>query len=118
MIIPGASSKVSVSHEQIADATVRVLRRTVPAAVPGIVFLSGGQKPKEATSRLNAMNKLPKQPWRLTFSFSRALQGPVLKAWGGDNKKSKEAQQLFLHRVRCAALASQGTYNENVENEI
>lgn len=118
MIVPGTLSKVSVSHEQVANATIRSLSRTVPAAVQGIVFLSGGQKPQEATSRLNAMNKHPQQPWRLTFSFSRALQEPVMAAWGGDNKKVKEAQQIFLHRVRCASLASKGAYNEQVENEI
>jgi fructose-bisphosphate aldolase class I len=118
MVVPGAGSERQASVREVAEATVRCLRRTVPAAVPGVVFLSGGQDPQTATAHLNAMNAIPAAtPWPLRFSFARALQGPVLEAWRGEPHNVAAAQQAFLHRARCNAAASLGQYTPEMETE-
>ncbi|CAN8326018.1 unnamed protein product [Cochlearia groenlandica] len=110
MVTPGSDS-AKVTPEVIAEHTVTALRRTVPAAVPGIVFLSGGQSEEEATLNLNAMNKLDVlKPWTLTFSFGRALQKSTLKAWGGKTENVANAQATFLARCKANSDATLGKY--------
>jgi fructose-bisphosphate aldolase class I len=116
MILPGADSKGIASPSQVAEATLRCFRRSVPAAVPGIVFLSGGQKEVEATQRLNPICAVKGLPWRITFSYGRALQDPAMKAWGGKAQNVKAAQDALAHRARCNGLAVLGAYSESVEN--
>jgi fructose-bisphosphate aldolase, class I len=96
---------------------VRCFRRVVPAAVPGIVFLSGGQSDEEATSRLNAMNRIGPHPWELSFSYGRALQAPALKAWAGESANVAQAQQAFYHRAKLNGAARSGSYSEEMERE-
>jgi len=111
MVTPGQSCTEHASAEQIALATVTALRRTVPAAVPGITFLSGGQSELEATANLSAMNKVDLlRPWALSFSYGRALQASVLKAWGGKDGNVAEAQKVLLHRAKMNSLAARGLY--------
>jgi len=102
--------------QEVAEATVRCLKRVVPAAVPGIVFLSGGQTDQQATEHLNAMNRLGDLPWQLSFSYGRALQAPVLKAWKGDTANISAAQTAFHHRAWCNGKARFGKYTEEMEN--
>lgn len=110
MVTPGSDSP-KVSPEVIAEHTVRALQRTVPAAVPAIVFLSGGQSEEQATINLNAMNKLQtKKPWSLTFSFGRALQQSTLKAWAGKEENVKHAQEVFYGRCKANSEATLGKY--------
>ncbi|XP_038685648.1 fructose-bisphosphate aldolase, cytoplasmic isozyme 1 [Tripterygium wilfordii] len=110
MVTPGSDSP-KVAAEVIAEYTVTALRRTVPAAVPGIVFLSGGQSEEEATLNLNAMNKLEVlKPWTLSFSFGRALQQSTLKTWGGKKENVKKAQEAFLARCKANSEATLGKY--------
>ena len=116
MVIAGLKCPSQASHKQVAEATVRCLRRYVPAAVPGAVFLSGGQSPEDATANLNAMNALGPQPWQLSFSYGRALQAPVLEAWKGQDDNVAKAQQVFLKRCRLNGLAREGTYTESMED--
>jgi fructose-bisphosphate aldolase class I len=116
MVVPGKESSDRASVEAVASATIRVLRRQVPAAVPGIVFLSGGQSRRQATIHLNAMNAAPHHlPWRLSFSFGRALQDAALEAWGGRASGVQAAQQALLNRARCNCAATIGTYGESME---
>lgn len=115
MVLPGQDSTQSVTPEQAAESTLRCFRRVVPAAVPGIVFLSGGQRPQEATARLNAMNSQGRQPWELSFSFGRALQEPVLQAWRGKAENLAKAQRLFYHRAKCNSAARSGQYSLQME---
>jgi fructose-bisphosphate aldolase class I len=111
MVTQGQSCPKKYSPQDIARATVEALQRTVPAAVPGIVFLSGGQSEEEASVNLSAINQHPgKKPWALTFSFGRALQASAIKAWGGKNEQVKAGQQEFLKRAKANALACQGKY--------
>lgn len=115
MVTPGTSA-TKVSAEEVAEVTLRTLRRTVPAAVPSINFLSGGQTPAEATANLNALNQRRDQaPWQLSLSFSRALQEPALEAWAGDNRNRAKAQAAFLKRVRLNSLALRGEYHPKFE---
>jgi fructose-bisphosphate aldolase class I len=116
MVIAGLKCPSQADHKQIAEATMRCLRRYVPAAVPGVVFLSGGQSPEDATANLNAMNALGPQPWQLSFSYGRALQAPVLEAWKGQDDNVAKAQQVFLKRCRLNGLAREGTYTESMED--
>ena len=110
MVTPGSDSP-KVAPEVIAEYTVKALQRMVPAAVPAVVFLSGGQSEEEATLNLNAMNKLKaKKPWALSFSFGRALQQSTLKAWGGKDENIKKAQDAFISRCRANSHATLGTY--------
>jgi fructose-bisphosphate aldolase class I len=115
MVLPGASAP-KAPVEAVAQATVRCLRRTVPAAVPGIVFLSGGQSDELATAHLNAMNRLPEPaPWPLSFSFARALQAAPLTAWRGDATRVDDGQRAFRHRARCNSAARAGAYTAELE---
>ena len=101
-----------------SSATLACLRRTVPAAVPGIYFLSGGQDEVTATANLNAMNARPeKQPWVLSFSYGRALQAPALKAWRGESANKTVAQQALYQRARLNSAAREGKYTAAMENE-
>ena len=115
MVLPGTESASGSSDEQIARATVEVLRRAVPAAVPGILFLSGGQSDEQATARLNAINQLDAQPWQLSFSFGRALQAPVLKAWAGEESNRSAAQAALLKRSQLNGAARLGRYTAELE---
>ena len=115
MVLPGKTSPEQASVAEVATATVRTLRRLVPAAVPGIVFLSGGQSPEQATAHLNAMNTLGTQPWELSFSYGRALQDPPLKTWHGEAANIPAAQRAFFERARLNGLARQGRYSPEME---
>ncbi len=115
MVLSGKESPQQASVQEVADATVRCMKRVVPAAVPGLVFLSGGQTDLQATEHLNAMNRLSGLPWELSFSFGRALQAPVLKAWKGNSANAAEAQQAFHHRSWCNSKARFGKYTEDME---
>ena len=111
MVISGAGCAEQAGVEEVARRTVQILQRCVPAAVPGIVFLSGGQSDELATQHLNAMNKLPARlPWKLSFSYGRALQAAPLKAWGGKAENLAAGQAAFLERARANGQASLGTY--------
>lgn len=114
MALPGKESKEVVTSRQIAEATLRAFFVTVPKEVPGVVFLSGGQTPEEATVRLNEMVREAKKqhaPWCITFSFSRALQDPVLKAWAGKDGQTAKAQEIFRTRVEETSLAAKGEFS-------
>ncbi len=115
MVLSGKDCPKQAGASEVASATVRCLRRTVPSAVPGIVFLSGGQTPEQATLHLNAMNALGRHPWELSFSYGRALQEPVLKAWKGDPGNVATAQSAFHHRARCNSAARFGKYTKEME---
>jgi fructose-bisphosphate aldolase class I len=116
MAVPGTACLVQASPEQVAAATITCLRRTVPAAVPSINFLSGGQSDETATANLNAMNARPdKQPWQLSFSYARALQAAALKAWHGEDANRALAQQTLHKRARLNGLAQQGKYRAEFE---
>lgn len=111
MVLPGALCTKKYTPEQVAEATVTVFQRTLPVAVPGVTFLSGGQSEIVATTHLNAINAYKaKKPWGLTFSYGRALQASILKAWGGKAENVKAAQDVFIHRARCNGLAALGKY--------
>jgi len=117
MVLSGRNCTRQAGTEKVAEATIRCLRRAVPAAVPGIVFLSGGQKGIEATERLNAICRSGGAPWKLSFSFGRALQDDALKAWKGSPANVTAAQAALLHRARCNSLAVLGKYSGNAERE-
>merc|ERR1711931_605773 len=111
MVTPGQSCTKKATAEEIGLATVLALRRTVPAAVPGVTFLSGGQSEIQATENLNAMNKVDLlKPWALSFSYGRALQASVLKAWGGKSENVSEAQKVLQKRAQFNSLATRGNY--------
>ena len=116
MVLPGKEHSSKATAEQIATATVEVLLCNVPAAVPTINFLSGGQSPEEATANLNAMNKLyPRAPWVLSFSYARALQDPAMRAWGGRPENVPAAQKAFHQRVKMNSLARAGKWTPELE---
>lgn len=115
MVLPGSESGQRVGDDAVAAATLAVLRDTVPAAVPGIVFLSGGQTPEQATARLDALNRCAPQPWQLSFSYGRALQAPVLDAWAGREENRTAAQAALLHRASLNGLARHGRYTADQE---
>jgi fructose-bisphosphate aldolase class I len=118
MVLPGKEYPVRASAEEIAVATLQVFRRTVPAAVPSINFLSGGLSPEEATANLNAMNAdFPDAPWLLSFSYGRALQQTVLQTWRGKAENVATAQQALLKRARLNGAAQRGEYQASMENE-
>src|SRR2546427_1842690 len=117
MVLSGKDCPEQASVQEVAEATLRCMKHVVPAAVPGLVFLSGGQSDSEATEHLNAMNQLPDLPWQLSFSFGRALQAPVLKAWKGDPENVAEAQRAFHHRALCNSKARFGKYTEEMETK-
>lgn len=120
MVLPGKDCPKQDSVEEVADATVTCLLRAVPAAVPGIAFLSGGQPYELASARLNAMNLRFKtrMPWALTFSFSRAIQHPALEIWKGQQANAAAAQQALYHRARCNSAARLGQYRTEMENNV
>ena len=115
MVLSGKDCSQQASVQEVAEATVRCMKRVVPAAIPGLVFLSGGQTDLQATEHLNAMNRLNDLPWQLSFSFGRALQAPVLKAWKGDPANVAEAQRAFHHRASCNSKARFGKYTPEME---
>lgn len=115
MVVAGKSCPVQPSAEQVADLTLTCLRNTVPAAVPGIAFLSGGQGAEPATRHLDAMNRRGPHPWTLTFSFGRALQDPALAAWGGDAANVEKGRRALQHRCRCNGAACTGEYSPEME---
>jgi fructose-bisphosphate aldolase class I len=115
MIVPGQDCKQKAAVREVAEATIRCLKATVPATVPGIAFLSGGQSPEESTEHLAAMNALGLLPWQLTFSYGRALQAPSLKAWGGKPEGVKAGQAALLKRARLNGLAHAGQYRRDME---
>jgi fructose-bisphosphate aldolase class I len=117
MVVPGKDAPKQASVEEVAERTVRVLKRTVPAAQPGIVFLSGGQADEAATAHLSAMAAMPNLPWPLTFSYSRALQNPALKAWRGQSGNVGAAQKAFRHRAQMNGLAAQGKWRAQLEKQ-
>ena len=117
MVVPGLDCATQASVEKVADATVKCFLETVPAAVPAIAFLSGGQSAEDASARLNAMNVRFKAraPWALAFSFARALQQPALEIWRGDAANVEAAQRALLHRARCNRAARRGEYTSAME---
>lgn len=115
MVVPGAKHTPQASVQDVADATLRVLKRVVPAAVPSINFLSGGQSDEIATAHLNAMNKAKNNPWYLSFSYGRALQAPALKAWAGQIQNLPLAQEALLKRAKLNGCAALGEYQETLE---
>ena len=115
MVTPGNANGQKASPEDVAKHTLRVFRRVVPAAVPGINFLSGGQTPAEATLNLNAMNSGPALPWTLSFSYGRALQEPAQKAWAGISSNREAAQAAMVKRAKLNSLAALGQYSSEME---
>jgi len=117
MAVPGKKSAKQASVEEVAEKTVRLLKHCVPAAVPGIAFLSGGQSDEDATAHLNAMNRIGGLPWHLTFSYGRALQAAPLKAWSGKAENVAAGQRAFTHRARMNSLASKGEWKADLEKK-
>ncbi len=115
MVLAGADCPMQAGVPEVAEATLRCLRRAVPENLPGIVFLSGGQSAELATAHLNAMNATGGQPWELSFSYGRALQAPVLAAWCGDPANTAAAQTAFHHRAKLNGAARYGEYSEKME---
>jgi fructose-bisphosphate aldolase class I len=117
MVLSGYEASRQASHEEVAAETMRCFYRHVPAAVPGIVFLSGGQSDEDATANLNAMNAIGPHPWQLSFSYGRALQAPALKAWGGKRENVEAAQRAYYHRAKMNGAARTGMYAPEMERE-
>ena len=117
MAVPGKKSGKRASVEEVAEKTLRVLKACVPAAVPGIAFLSGGQSDEEATAHLDAMNRAGPLPWRLTFSYGRALQHAPQKAWSGKSENVAAAQRAFNHRAMMNGLATLGQWKADLERK-
>jgi fructose-bisphosphate aldolase, class I len=117
MVISGKKASNRAAPQQVAEATIRVLKRHVPSAVPGIAFLSGGQSSEEATLHLSLMNKLGPLPWALTFSYGRALQDQALKAWGGTAANFAAGQKAFSKRAKLNSLATTGRYEAPMESQ-
>jgi fructose-bisphosphate aldolase class I len=117
MIVPGQKSGTKASVEEVAEKTIRALKATVPPAVPGIAFLSGGQSDEEATAHLSAMNAMYDLPWKLTFSYGRALQAAAQKAWGGKAENLKAGQAAFAHRARMNGMAATGKWKADLEKK-
>jgi fructose-bisphosphate aldolase, class I len=117
MVQSGYAAPEQADTQTVARMTIKCLRNAVPSAVPGIVFLSGGQSDEAATAHLNAMNALGPHPWELSFSYGRALQAPALKAWGGEAANVAHAQHAYYHRARLNSAARSGSYSEEMEKE-
>ena len=115
MVLSGTECPTQASVRQVAEATLGCFRRVVPAAVPGIVFLSGGQSDALATAHLNEMNQQGGAPWQISFSYGRALQAPALKAWRGKAEQVAAAQRALLHRAKCNGAARYGRYTDSME---
>jgi fructose-bisphosphate aldolase class I len=117
MVVPGQKWQRPVPVEQVAERTIAALKATVPSTVPGIAYLSGGQSDEEATAHLDAMNKIGGFPWKMTFSYGRALQAAPQKAWGGKRENAAAAQAAFVHRARMNGLASKGQWSPDLERQ-
>jgi fructose-bisphosphate aldolase class I len=117
MAVPGKKSAKRASVDEVAEKTLHVLKACVPAAVPGIAFLSGGQSDEEATAHLDAMNRMGPLPWHLTFSYGRALQHAPQKAWSGKSENVATAQRAFSHRAMMNGLASLGQWKADLERK-
>jgi fructose-bisphosphate aldolase class I len=117
MAISGKKAQNRAGVEEVAEKTVRLLKSCVPPAVPGIAFLSGGQSDEEATAHLDAMNRIGGLPWKLTFSYGRALQAAPQKAWSGKAENTAAGQQAFTHRARMNSLASKGEWKADLEQK-
>lgn len=117
MVIAGLKAKRSSTVEEVATATIRTLKRTVPAAVPGVAFLSGGQTPEQATAHLDAMNRMGPHPWEVTFSYARALQNPAMETWRGQADMAAEAAKAFSFRAKMNHLARLGKYESDLEKQ-
>ena len=117
MVIAGKKSAKRAGVDEVAEKTVKVLKACVPAAVPGIAFLSGGQSDEEATAHLDAMNKIGGLPWKLTFSYGRALQAAPQKAWAGKPENVATAQRAFAHRAMMNGLAAMGQWKQDLEKK-
>ena len=117
MVLPGKKSSKRASAAEVAEKTVRVLKACVPAAVPGIAFLSGGQSDEEATAHLDAINRIGNLPWNVTFSYGRALQAAPQKAWSGKSENVAAAQRAFSHRARMNGLATLGQWKADLEKK-
>jgi fructose-bisphosphate aldolase class I len=115
MVIAGKKSPKQASREEVAEKTIKILKRCVPAAVPGICFLSGGQSDEDATAHLSIMNAIGGVPWKLSFSYGRALQAAPLKAWGGKAENVAAGQRAFGHRAKMNGLAAMGKWNQSLE---
>ncbi|MDP8967630.1 MAG: fructose-bisphosphate aldolase class I [Actinomycetota bacterium] len=118
MVLAGYDCPEQPDDDVVAERTLRCLRRHVPAAVPGIVFLSGGQSDEDATNRLNVMNQMGPQPWEISFSYGRGLQAAALTTWHGESDNVAAAQAQYRHRARCTGAARQGEYSESMESEL
>jgi fructose-bisphosphate aldolase, class I len=118
MVLSGYSAGSRAGIDEVAEATLEVLYKHVPASVPGIVFLSGGQSDEDATAHLNAMNARGPHPWQLSFSYGRALQSPALKAWGGEESNLQAGREAFAHRAKMNGLARSGEYSPELEKEL
>lgn len=118
MVLPGSESQEKATSEEVAEHTLAVLRENVPEDIGGVVFLSGGQAPREATENLQAIVAKGGFPWPITFSYSRALQEPVMAAWSGERANVEEAQRIFLHRLKMNSLAREGKYTRESEDEL
>jgi fructose-bisphosphate aldolase class I len=117
MVLSGSECPKQASVREVAEATLHCFKRCVPAAVPGIVFLSGGQSDELATAHLNEMNRIGGAPWELSFSYGRALQAAPLKAWGGRRENRAAAQKAYLHRARCNGAARSSSYSSAMESQ-
>jgi fructose-bisphosphate aldolase class I len=117
MVVPGKKSAKQASIEEVAERTIRLLKACVPAAVPGIAFLSGGQSDEDATAHLSAMNRIGRLPWSLTFSYGRALQAAPQKAWSGKPENVAAGQRAFTHRAQMNSLASKGEWQAELEKK-
>ena len=115
MVIAGQKCPKQASAQQVAELTVKCLKATVPSAVPGIAFLSGGQSDEQATENLSLINQIGDLPWKVTFSYGRALQAAALKAWGGKSENVAAGQRAFTHRARMNSLAALGKWNQQLE---
>jgi len=115
--VAGKKAKNRAGVDEVAERTVKLLRACVPAAVPGIAFLSGGQSDEEATAHLDAMNRIHALPWRLTFSYGRALQAAPQKAWSGRPENIAAAQRAFSHRAMMNSLATRGQWKQELEKK-
>ena len=118
MLLSGYDCPDQADVSEVAERTLSLLRRVVPAAVPGIVFLSGGQGDEIATAHLNAMNAIGGQPWEISFSYGRALQAPSIEAWGGEEANIRAAQEAFAHRARLNGAARSAEYSDEMEREL
>lgn len=117
MAIAGKKASKRAGVQEVAEKTVQMLKRTVPGAVPGIAFLSGGQSDEEATAHLDAMNKIGNLPWNLTFSYGRALQAAPQKAWSGKSENVAAGQRAFTHRAQMNSLAALGQWKQDLEKK-